>query len=87
MDYRMCKSVQCSSVARRGSQGEGHIVTDPYRPPVGETPTNDIPFIIQISEKLPAEGEDYVYESDCDKRLVQPDKLTCRDRIWRATAW
>jgi hypothetical protein len=34
--------------------------TYPYRPPVGETPSNDVPFIAKSGEEFPAYGEDWV---------------------------
>ena len=33
---------------------EASFVTDPYRPPVGETTSNNPPFVIKGSEKFPA---------------------------------
>ena len=38
-------------------QIEASIVTDPYRPPVGETASNNPPFIVKGSEVLPAGQE------------------------------
>jgi hypothetical protein len=30
------------------------IITDPYRPPVGELALNDPPFVVESSKELPA---------------------------------
>ena len=38
-----------------GSPKKMPVITDPYRPPVGLTPTDDIPIVVQRSEKLPSE--------------------------------
>jgi len=44
--------------------------TDPYRPPVGTTPSDDTPFVIEGSNKLPAgnTGVSYVVPRDLDHR-------------------
>ena len=44
----------------RGNKSEVRITTDPYRPAVGETPSNYTPFIVQGSEEFPARVEDWV---------------------------
>jgi len=44
--------------------------TDPYRPPVGTTPSDDTPFVIEGSDKLPAgnTGVGYVVPRDFGHR-------------------
>ena len=46
-------------------------------------PTGDIPFMVEGSDKFPAEGGDWAMSCDHKKRL---DKLTYKDRTRCATA-
>ena len=62
---------------------EVYIATDPYRPPVREAPSNDIPFIFNSGEELPAGVEGQARSNP----VTGPrDELTCRDRARRAIA-
>ena len=36
------------------SKSEIYVSTYPYRPPVGKTPSNDIPLVIERSDEFPA---------------------------------
>jgi hypothetical protein len=53
-----------------GTQKEFHINTDPYRPPVGATPSDDVPLIVKSTEELPAGsmGLRYVRHSESGRR-------------------
>ena len=37
-----------------GTQKKFHINTDPYRPPVGATPSDDVPLVVKSTDELPA---------------------------------
>jgi hypothetical protein len=37
-----------------GETSEASFVTDPYRPPVGETASDNPPFVVKGSEEFPA---------------------------------
>jgi hypothetical protein len=37
-----------------GTLDEAHIITDPYRPAIGTTPSDDAPLVVKTGEELPA---------------------------------
>jgi hypothetical protein len=58
-DYRTSESVERPAVPQEEETSNEHIAAYPYRPPVGETPPNDIPFIFKSREEFPAGSEDW----------------------------
>jgi hypothetical protein len=45
---------QSHAPSERQNVKEDHVITDPYRPTVGATSSNDAPFVVESSEELPA---------------------------------
>jgi hypothetical protein len=48
-----------------------HMRTYPYRRPVGEVPSNDIPFIIKSSAEFPSLGEVWVISRTVTDGIVR----------------
>jgi hypothetical protein len=44
-------------------------MTDPYRPPVRATPTDDAPFVVKSTEELPSKGKDEDEENESRELL------------------
>ena len=56
------------ATSKTRNQGEAVIATDPYRPPVGNLTSKDLPFVVEGSKELPPAGGSLHYIAFSGKR-------------------